>query len=289
MSDILPLSKSIDYLASLSEDQLKKILYIEMNSENTDVNLIKKTLSILNLKSSNSNSDCNVDEAWESFIHEYPASAPVYSYEPVHNFEPSEKARPIKKGLPFLRTAIVAAVLISLLIGSSYAAGYNIIKIVAEWTSEVFSFVHSGPQEEDIGLASSEDEVHSKTADLKTALTEYGIKEQLAPNYLPEGFEQTEFYVDEMGGGKIFTAIFLKGDESICIQIQKHELNGLGTDYQKDDVTPKIYEEGGISHYIMTNMGNYKAVWVNGHFECSISGLKDESELIKIINSIYKE
>lgn len=260
-----------------------------MNSEKTDVELIKNIVNILNSKTED-NCDFNIDEAWETFVNEYSESSPIYSTELLPNSEISAEApRPLIKLLPFLRTAIVAAILLSLLIGSAYAAGLNIFKIVADWTSEVFGFIHSEPQEDVTAQISPQAKEGDISSDLKTVLAEYGIVEKLVPNYLPEGFEQTEFYVDETEGGNNFTAVFAKGEESICIQIQEYKANGLGTVYEKDEGNPEIYKKGGISHYIMTNMGIYKAVWLNGKFECTISGLTEKNELIKIIDSIYEE
>jgi hypothetical protein len=39
----------------------------------------------------------------------------------------------------------------------------------------------------------------------------------------------------------------------------------------------------------MTNVGKYLATWTVNNLECSISGLDSKEELIKMIDSIYKE
>ncbi|MGI5986298.1 MAG: hypothetical protein ACOX7O_10690 [Oscillospiraceae bacterium] len=52
---------------------------------------------------------------------------------------------------------------------------------------------------------------------------------------------------------------------------------------------PEVYESGGISHYIMTNMDSYAAAWTNGSLEGGIFGPKTKNDLLKMIDSIYKE
>lgn len=63
-----------------------------------------------------------------------------------------------------------------------------------------------------------------------------------------------------------------------------------GTEYEKDADDPEEYSKNGVTHYIMTNFGDYFAVWLSGNMECSIyiAGGSTKDELIKIIDSIYE-
>ena len=46
---------------------------------------------------------------------------------------------------------------------------------------------------------------------------------------------------------------------------------------------------GGVSHYIMSNLGDYTAVWTVENYECSISGNISVDTLKKMIESIYNQ
>jgi hypothetical protein len=48
-----------------------------------------------------------------------------------------------------------------------------------------------------------------------------------------------------------------------------------------------VYEKEEITHYIMTNLSQYTAAWLNGDLECSIFGDISKEDIIRMIDSIY--
>ena len=77
-------------------------------------------------------------------------------------------------------------------------------------------------------------------------------------------------------------------DNAIIIQIRKYADKAVRAEYQKDDEQQEVYFYNDIEHYVMTNMGSYRAVWTNGLCEVGISGLESKEELKKMIDSIYE-
>lgn len=186
------------------------------------------------------------------------------------------------------RAAAVAAVFaLMLMVGTitAYALGYDVFGAIATWTKETFIFTYVTDFEEESSIPHKN---IGECRDLQEALDEYGVTEKLAPTYVPKGYEQIEFKIYDEDDNLNIVNAFIKDDRTIIISITKN-VSSSGAKYQKDEGDPEIYEAGGIKHYIMTNMGNYKAVWNSGEFECGISGLVEKDELIKMIDSIYEE
>lgn len=290
MSDKQPGHKTIDILYALNEEKLKEILRTEMQSDEIDIKLIKRVNSVLRAKSIQQ-TNCDVNASWRDFVNEHSVSEPLYTYDAscgcnrIHNLDKPRKRsfRP--------RIAIAAAIIIVFVLGSTitaYAFKYNLWEAIAGWTSETFRFTYSADsKEENISPSHTANNAGANT-DLQAVLDEYKITNKLVPKYLPEGFELTELKAIDMGMGGIinFSAAYVKDERTIVIHITKN-MTQSGAYHEKDEGDPEIYNAGGIKHYIMTNMGNYKAVWVNGHFECGICGLESKEELIKMIDSIY--
>ena len=57
--------------------------------------------------------------------------------------------------------------------------------------------------------------------------------------------------------------------------------------YFKDDAAVSTFEAGGITHYLMSNNDTNTGAWMNGPFECSISGYVSQDVIREMIASIY--
>ena len=58
---------------------------------------------------------------------------------------------------------------------------------------------------------------------------------------------------------------------------------------EKDNSQVRVYESGGVEHYIMENNEKLVATWFTDNLECSITGEISEEDLETMINSIYEE
>lgn len=281
MSDNRRETFSADILTALTEEQLKEILAMELMSEETDVDLIKRVNAVLESKSEKQ-TECNVDEKWREFTADYAGTEPLYDLgKPVSVSQASKTTAPRKLRITFIaRVAAILVIVLMLGTVTAYAFGYDVFEAIATWTKETFSFTQQTGQMPQASL--------TKTSDLQAALAKHGITEKLVPTYLPEGYEPVEFYVENAADSTVFIAIYENSGNSMIIQIRRHISPDDRMDYDKDNSEPELYEVNGISHYIMSNMGKYRTVWTTGSFEGCISDLKTKKELIKMIDSIYE-
>lgn len=264
--------KSLDAMSTAS---LQALLQAELDSErDVDVDRVKKILAVLDARAEQKAVD--VDAAWDNFLHNHLPVEPLY---PVPEDAPAKKKGTRKRRL--IRVAVVAAVLATVLLGVSLtasAAGYDIWNAVMLWSSETFGFEF----DQNIGTSSLKSD--PEYADLKQALADEGITAPLTPNYLPDGYKQSEFH-EEDGH---FVAEYKKEDHAIFIQIQEIA-NNNNMQHEKDQVAPNAYIAGGINHYVSTNLGVYRAAWTHDGYECSIMGVPTEEEIYRMIDSIYTE
>lgn len=192
-----------------------------------------------------------------------------------------------KKRLRRPAVKILAAVIAIVLLGTATASATNfdLWSKFVNWTKQAFGFNEQVQFDEE---AKFPEQLSEMIDDMKSR----GISpEGIIPAYLPEGFaaEEGQTQCLELDNMVIFASLLTKGDSNIVVQYTLFTDGNMedGGVYSKDEGEPEEYKIGGITHYIMTNAGEYMAIWRNGAIECSISGVDSRDELIKIIDSIY--
>lgn len=266
------LGKSLD---AMSTANLQELLQAELDSEqDVDVAKVKKILAVLDERTEPKEVD--VDAAWERFFHNHLPSEPIVS---MPEDTPTRKKSSRRKHC--IRIGLIAALIAVFCLGAGVtasAAGFNILDAVMQWSSETFGFSYN--QNNDTSSIQTNPEYYG----LKEALARAGVVEHLIPKYLPDGYKQVEIYA-ESGH---FVAAYKNEDSAIVIQIQEiAEANNI--QHEKGLKDPIMYTTDNINHYISTNNGNHIAVWTNNGFECSIYGVREKQELLKMIDSIYME
>lgn len=178
-----------------------------------------------------------------------------------------------------VKTALIAAVVCVLLVGTAYAAGA--LGWIPHWDEERFSFERETP-------AAESTVPDAEYATLEEALAAYGAPENIVPSYIPEGYELDGFEYDLDDVGNFSAGNWYKKDgNTIAFDYYLITYSGTVTCYTKDEGDPEVYTVHDTEHYIMTNVGKYEAVWQQGSWECSISGYESYDELIKTIDSMY--
>ncbi len=196
-----------------------------------------------------------------------------------------------------LRTGQLVAALVALLLlltVATAAAGYDIWRMLAEWTAEQITLAPGQIEYID------PDDLHipkepGEYTDLQEALTAYGLNRSVVPKWLPEGFVQIHLDIEAAAKGSliIFYALYQWEKNPLVIQVniyledEERVYDSFGN-FQKDEGDPIPYEAGGITHLLTTNAGRPVALWANGPAECCISGDITIEELKQMIDSIYE-
>ena len=196
-----------------------------------------------------------------------------------------------------LRTVQLAALLAALLMlvtVATAAAGYDIWRMLAEWTAEQITLAPGQIEYID------PDDLHipeepGEYTDLQEALTAYGLNRSVVPKWLPEGFVLYDLviYGDEASKDIVFHSSYQRSEDFLIVQVNiylEDENQGPDNfwDFQKDEGDPIPYEAGGITHLLTTNAGRPVALWANGPAECYIGGNITMEELKQMIDSIYE-
>ena len=249
----------------------------------------------------------DVDQAWQRFLTKYypceplalaeeAPGAPGMAPPPPPAPEGAVRPRGGRNARWLARAALAAAAIAVLLLATTVTAsafGYDLWGVIAEWSREAFTFTAndrtggSGPDAHQAGA--SADPGEAEYSSLQDALDSYGISTPLAPAWIPERFELDSVDVGETSSFTNIGATYVSEENVLVITILLHKgsQNSFAI-WQKDADEPLTYEVNGITHYIMTNMGRQTAVWLNGNYECGISGDITHEELLRMLDSIYE-
>lgn len=187
-----------------------------------------------------------------------------------------------------LRAFIIASVIAALLIGgglTALAVRTDFFGVFFKMGKEHMAFRMYSEDAVTTSDVSESIEVAEELKPLQEALEERGITDSLLPTYFPEGYEvlSTEIYDDELGFGIYFD--FQKDDETISFNYSWHAVDTVVGLVEKDDTAPLIYNVNGIDYRIITNAGEYLAMWTCGKITCYISSTHEEI-LYEILDSI---
>ena len=271
---------SFDYLNKLNIQQLREILRLQLDEDEVNIELIKKINAVLASKTEEPELD--VASAYDR-LRAAESSEPLYS-EVMDEMTAEKAVRPRPKFRALFKVGLVAAVMIVLFIGTGivgYAMGFDFWGAMREWTEDRFSFL--------VGDSLFQrTEVEDPYSRLRGELRANGVTVEVVPEYMPDGFSLSSVVTDEtMIGLGIFSTLTNDNEEILL----NYTLTAKDSSsfYAKDEVEPEVYTVCGIDHNIFTNEGSYIAVWINQNVQCEIYKVEDKDELLKMIDSIYKE
>lgn len=183
------------------------------------------------------------------------------------------------------RIAIIAAILCSFIVAAQ-ASGFDILRVIAEWTSAQFHLewvASSNPN------TSQTDKVQYDS--LQDSLSYYGIEIPIVPNNLPQGAILDNISVQEEEGHLLIYAVYKLPGGNMFITIRNKTENIQDTipfsEIEKNDEEVLSYWKNGIEHHIMVDVEQVKAIWQVQEWECYIAGNISYEELIAMIDSIY--
>lgn len=279
-------NNSRSFLSTLSTQQLRQILLAEVESDETNVELIRNITAVLEARDY-SGTDIDVKAAYNAFHSDHAMEQPLYDIDMAGEEEPtpSPKRKPVRT-TRLARLALVAAIIMTILLGTTVvasAAGYDLWGAITRWTAEVFGFA-TGKEPTEIDHGQIDNAPYSELEDY---FLNQGLDLNVIPKYLPEGFRLIDVTSEETYEGTIITAVYYRSDEEIILSytVSSHNTSDL---YPKDDDEPEVYEKCGNKHYLISNEGNWGAVWEADNIVCLINGVNERAELIRMIDSIYE-
>ena len=181
------------------------------------------------------------------------------------------------------KLGILVAAIVALLLAISAVAsamGFNIWRANVSWDKD------------NMGLSTAEGVSTTIEKDpysvIRTAIQSEEIQGEIIPSYIPDGYYFVDFSFLDSYEGHVYKAVFQSGEKSFrfVLIFNPESINSF---YPKDADEPEVYAVKGIEHYLTTNEGAYQAIWANGDTVCKLYGLESKEELLRIIDSIYKE
>lgn len=279
-------NNSRSFLSTLSTQQLRQILLAEVESDETNVELIRNITAVLETRDY-SGTDIDVESAYNAFLSDHAMEQPLYDVDMAGEEKPTQI--PDRKHIRtsrLARIAMVAAVIMAFLLGTmaiANAAGYDLWGAITRWTSEVFGFATvKEPTEIDQGQIDN-----APYSELEKIFLNKGLELNVLPEYLPKGYGFLDASSDETYEGNIITAVYSRADDEIILSYIAGIQNTSDL-FPKDNDEPEVYERCGVKHYLVFNEGKWGAVWEADNIVCRIIGVTDKTELIQMLDSIYE-
>lgn len=205
-------------------------------------------------------------ESFADFAKNYPEAIAAISAKPQ---QPSVNKHSHRIWRKVASVAAAVAISFTLITATAYAAGVPLWSAVIEWTRDTFRFVW----EEEI-----------TPGDASLILQKYGVTEDGAPSWIPEGYELVDFTSAETEVGLRYNACYTQDDYAIIFSVRPYNKNS-DRHFQQTGNT-KTYEANGIRYYIFSDQQYMVAVWAEDGCECDVSGKITEDELKNILNQM---
>ena len=284
------------FLEQLSVEDLECLLCLSSDAEETEAFLDAVAEVIAEKEKEHPTRRLpNVDDAWNEFQtlyqnhssehmppdddkeddqkdqeEEYPIPAPRKS---VSRLPRRVRRSAFRRLWPIAATVLITVALtVGCMVGVQ-ATGLNVFGALAEWTDEFFHFVP----------------VPSDRDRIKNALKEQGIPEELAPAWVPEGFELEKIEPIIYDGGEFVAVEYISADGSLGIQVRKYSdpIYLENWDHQKDSPDAEPFVSHERQFYILSNEGDTTATWSDGQsLLINIWGNISAKEMKYIISSI---
>ena len=264
---------------AMTTEELEEILRLDAEApeeQESDIEMILYIMEVLTeRKRNNSHTGKTALEAYESFVENYMP-------ETEDSTPASKRTVPFKRTCPRCLRSLTAAaaVLVILVLGTvtAKAFGINVWQAVVKWTQDTF---HVGEWD------NSNANYNLPYTSLQEALEKGKISASIAPTWFPDDYELVDIKVDHSPLQNKYLAKYANGEQSLIITVQDY-LDNEPFYVEQSDGLVEEYEASGILYYLFSDVNLTKAKWINGSYECSISGNLTIEELKTMIDSIEK-
>lgn len=276
-------NRSFSQYDSMLTEALEEILRLDAEApmeQESDTELILYVMEVLANRNTN-NTGKTAQESWDSFQQHY---LPVEEELPENT---PEAEKPKRSAQPWLRRLMAAAAAIVLVLCvplTARALGWeDIWKVVAKWAKETFSFVSS----EDANISEPSPEYDGEYTSLQVLLEKNKVDTNLIPTWIPDGYSLKNVDKDITPVLEVYIAHYVNGDKDLTLQVQTYISTDLYNFEIEEDII-EIYTSSGNEYFICKNMEQIQVIWVDGSYECNISGDLSIDEAKAMIDSIKK-
>ena len=269
---------------TMATEELEEILRFDADAhegEDTDVDVILYVLEVLADRRRNNNEVTGKTalEAFESFKQDYLP-------EGIHIDSVPEAKKSGIRPMRWLRGGTAAAaVLAFVFLGSvtANALGFNIWKAVAVWAQETFRLESDVKAESELPVTDRKLEYTS----LADALERLEQKTGIVPTWIPEGYELEDLTILENPIQKIYSALYMHEDKVIKITVRSYR-DSYPEQIEQSYGEEKLYEAFGIEFHVFSDNKQIRAAWIDGSYECYITGEITINQIEDMIDSIKK-
>lgn len=270
-------SRDFSRYDSMETEELEELLRLDTDAPEgaePDVELMLYVLEVLSKRNRIKEVvGDSTQEAYESFMQDY-------FPEDVHIEKPSTR-----KPLRWVRrlTAAAAAVLVFAMLGTitANAFGVNIWRAVAVWAQETFHFQMG----DEARVDDPNPERKLQYSSLEDALYRIEAVTGVAPTWIPDGYVLVDITVLDSPIQKTYSALYKNRENYLKITVRSH-LDGNPEQIEQGEGDSKVEVIDGVEYFYFTNYDQNRVAWINGSYECYISGDVTVEQLEEMVNSI---
>lgn len=154
---------------------------------------------------------------------------------------------------------------------------------IATCEDELFCFKHF--------ISSLDMDLFDGTSESSGSITEmlgdHGRRTDLMPTWLPEGFELWRTKLSVSDFGEHYRSLYMYGEEAIVLSVKVVHQQGTGG-YCIDEHSQQLYRHDDTDYHIFTNGDRLCAIWLDGDYECCITGDVTVKQMKTMLHSIER-
>lgn len=260
-----------DLIEQIPTERLDSMLISELNSKNTDGNVVRMILHELKRRDDN----CNIDlddfkDVFDRYSQDIPANTKRFYF----------------RSTILVRIAVVLLCFtIFWIVLPSNVDANSFFERIIHISESYFSYNDAEqtiPIERDYLFLSKNAELQK----LYESIACIGISNPVVPTWIPDDCTLTELNTISFPN-KIRVYAQLQGSSgNIIYQVDLYN-DSMIHDYWKDNTAVRVIEFHGIPHSVMQNNDMLLAVWTTDNVECFLTTDCQEDVLLKILESIY--
>lgn len=266
---------------AMTTKELEELLRLDLDAPPEQESDTQVLLTIMEVLAQRKKPEKTAFEALESFRQNYVPEEDRTA--PVLNCNKKTNSRTPAR---WLRTLAATAAVIAVILFTSVTAkalGWDIWDAVVKWTEDTFHISIGGPSNTETPNTAG----GLPYASLQEALESAGIDIPLVPSLIPNGYSLENITINETPLQRSYRATYQHGDIVLRITVREHIASDPEYIEQGEGLI-ETYDAAGIKYYLFANNDKTQAVWINGPFECQISGKLTVDELKTMIDSITK-